>query len=340
MKSSNHNQLKLNVMFYNIHLFGNTVPGADFVMRHFYRSPLIYEEEARARIAARKINKIGKGMDGCDIVGLCELWDDSMADIITEQVKQVYPYNYRPGRKSRIRYVIGPGLMLFSKYPIIDMDFVPFKTNGNIIEKSCLKGVLKAIVELDNGFPVTVLLSHFQAGQRSKERKVRLKQLSEIGAVLQDVKSGQYGNAPIVLMGDFNIIAEDRNGNPRPEYSAMTKILGLKDIYRTRFKSAVRNPGYTSHGGENNLLHLFHRNTSTKKRIDYILSNNYRQMSIEDCQVEEFKTNNPVGDGTKKIKKPIQHLSDHYAVKARFLFEPDYSHGNGDRRFSDQRWLN
>jgi endonuclease/exonuclease/phosphatase family metal-dependent hydrolase len=309
-------------------------------MRHFYRSPLIYEEEARARIAARKINKIGKGMDGCDIVGLCELWDDSMADIITEQVKQVYPHNCRPGRKSRIRYVIGPGLMLFSKHPIIDMDFVPFKTNGNIIEKSCLKGVLKAVVELDNNFPVTVLLSHFQAGQRSKERRVRLGQLSEIGAVLQDIKSGSYGNAPIVLMGDFNIIAEDRNGNPRPEYNAMTRILGLKDIYRTRFKSSILNPGYTSHGGENNLLHLFHRNTRTKKRIDYILSNNYRKMSIDDCQVDEFKTNNPIGNGTKKVKNPIQHLSDHYAVKARFLFEPDYAHGSGDPRLSDQRWLN
>jgi len=327
-------------MFYNIHLFGSTVPGADFFMRHVYRSPLIYEDEARAKIAARKINKIGRDVDGCDIVGLCELWDDSMADIISNQVKQIFPYNYRPGRKSSIRYVIGPGLMLFSKYPIIEMDFVPFKTNGNIIEKSCLKGVLRAVVELENNFPVTILMSHFQAGQRSKERKVRLGQLSEIGAVLENIKSGPYGNAPIVLMGDFNIIAEDRNGNPRPEYNAMTGVLGLKDIYRTKFKSALRNPGYTSHGGENNLLHLFHRNTRTRKRIDYILSNNYRQMSIEDCGVDEFRTNNPIGNGTKKVRNPIRHLSDHYAVRARFLFEPDYVHGNVDRKFSDQRWMN
>ena len=76
MEVSHYERLKLKVLFYNAHLFGSSLPGANFVMRHVYRSPLIYEDDARARIMARKLNKLGKEQDGCDIIGLCEVWDD------------------------------------------------------------------------------------------------------------------------------------------------------------------------------------------------------------------------------------------------------------------------
>ncbi len=340
MEAAEKNQLKLNVLFYNIHLFGSALPGADFIMRHIYGSPLLYEDEARARIAARKINKLGKMEDGCDIVGLCELWDDEMADRIRLQIQGTFPYCYRPANKSRMKYAVGSGLTLFSKYPIRDLDFIPFNTQANIIEKNCQKGILKAVVEINDNFPVSVLLSHFQAGQRRKERKVRLGQLKEIGIILEEIRGGQYKKAPIILMADFNIIAEDERGNMRDEYIAMNRILRLKDVFRAKFESAIGNPGYTSDGSQNSLLNIFHRNTQKRKRIDFIFSNNYRQMSIENCIVDQFRTNNPVGNGTKKVRRPIHHLSDHFAVQANFVFAPSYTENSPDNKYSGHNSTN
>jgi endonuclease/exonuclease/phosphatase family metal-dependent hydrolase len=334
MEKLDKNQLKLNVLFYNIHLFGRALPGADFIMRHIYGSPLLYEDEARTRIAARKINKLGKMRDGCDIVGLCELWDEEMAERIRLQIQSTFPYCYRPAKKSRMKYAIGSGLTLFSKYPIRDLDFIPFKTQANIIEKNCQKGILKAVVEINENFPVSLLLSHFQAGQGRKEHKVRLGQLEEMGATLDSIRSGHYHKAPIIVMGDFNVIAEDERGNIHDEYIAMTRILRLKDVFRTKFKSAISAPGYTSDGSQNGLLKIFHRNTQKRKRLDFIFSNNYRQMSIENCSVEEFRTNNPVGNGTKKVRRPIHHLSDHFAVQASFVFAPSCTEDSRDSKYS------
>jgi endonuclease/exonuclease/phosphatase family metal-dependent hydrolase len=91
------------------------------------------------------------------------------------------------------------GLLTFSKFPIKEWKFVPFKYFGySPIEYFVRKGMLEVVVETPRG-PVQVINTHLHQEGRFVRSIARLKQL---GLILEQIERRQ--GMPTILTGDFN----------------------------------------------------------------------------------------------------------------------------------------
>jgi exonuclease III len=286
-------RISLSILVYNTHLFGETLVTGAIGISH--------QDNRRAEIIATKINS-----SGADIVGLVEVWDDKVHDIIINAVRGVYPYSYDQGRNDVNLWpwslqLTGHGLLLLSKYPLSETDFVEYKDrNGE--DAVSRKGIITAKAELPNpsagGSPIKVrfFLTHTQAGETPEDKENRKKNIRQLQEFIQpngNVKRNDK-DIPIFCLGDFNVIAEcfgtgspneecKEPGQKTSEYQQMLSILqeeekvGLTDFYRELHSNFNEYPGYTylSEGEDqpNKLITRFARKDAKSKvhqRLDYI----------------------------------------------------------------------
>src|SRR5262249_47093706 len=91
------------------------------------------------------------------------------------------------------------GLVIFSKFPIIQHQFIPFNQfTPSLVERIGRKGVLEATIETPYGV-MQVLNIHLHMGKNFFARNTRVKQLKSI---LELIKLQQH--YPVILAGDFN----------------------------------------------------------------------------------------------------------------------------------------
>lgn len=91
------------------------------------------------------------------------------------------------------------GLVIFSKFPIIQYTFMPFNQFiPSLTERIGRKGVLEATIETPYGV-MQVLNTHLYNGKRFLARSIRVKQLKSI---LERMQAQQH--MPFILAGDFN----------------------------------------------------------------------------------------------------------------------------------------
>src|SRR5262245_32256363 len=95
-----HTSLK--VLTYNTHLYGNTVAGI-----------LRFADATRADLIADMIR-----LEDADIVGLEEVWDPTLAAGIV--ARSGYPSYFYGGEKDDPYDILNSGLLLLSKYPILN----------------------------------------------------------------------------------------------------------------------------------------------------------------------------------------------------------------------------
>jgi endonuclease/exonuclease/phosphatase (EEP) superfamily protein YafD len=98
--------------------------------------------------------------------------------------------------------LMNSGLVILSRFPILESEFVPFKAcNPYSFDRLAEKGILSALVRID-GRPVRLVNTHLQSSSQEYD-PYSLLQLDELFDYLSGLRE------PYLLGGDFNIDIEE-----------------------------------------------------------------------------------------------------------------------------------
>lgn len=216
---------------------------------------------------------------------------------------------YSTGKPFRSIYKpFNSGLIIFSKYPLTDIEIMLFDELA-ADDKFSSKGVLFAKANLPSGEVIQLATTHFQAKHSKKYQDIRKTHITQI---TQSFKKHIPSNIPVIFGGDFNIgehiLAE------RDNLMASFKKLGLSSI---KPKGRLR---YTSDCIGNSLKRYLRPDCDSRKQVDYIffrtsISSGVKKMfkdTIGDLLVFDYVGDYMTDDGMKKLS-----LSDHLCVEAK-----------------------
>jgi len=263
-------------------------------------------------------------MDKWDIVALQELFGSytNRKEKFMKKSEKLWGFRYfvssPPPPKCSKRFVDG-GLLIASKYPIMDSDFIMY-TKGSFSDALAAKGALYAKVRLHEHGPIFhVFTTHLQASYDEKQCEekffaIRQSQLLQLRDFI--TSKTNHDSYPVLLMGDLNVPARDRKARESIEYLTMLKILRnshfyITDLIKTHY-------GYHPHtAGSSFTLSKTGQHT---KCLDYILVLRKRKHRHSDIKKIELET----GHVVEFVESPIMEfnvnqpnfelLSDHYAV--------------------------
>jgi len=167
----------------------------------------------------------------------------------------------------------GSGLLVVSKWPIVDAAFEPFVSRGHperLLHLDYYSGKGVAQLTLDtNAGPVVLLNTHLQAnytmpGAHDEYVGVRAAQVIQLSAALENV------DLPVMAIGDFNIQESELN------YRVLLGLAGLRDVaveLDNRQSTALANTPYRQrrHG---------------EKRIDYVFYRNGERRGLRPISIE------------------------------------------------------
>ena len=313
----------LKVLFYNTHLFGDN-PGWGHALTRFVTGyPQKYFDPERAAGLVRALRDRGSRPDGLDVIGLCEVWDNRYALMLTRELKPLYPYSYRPRLSpgtNRDEIVLGPGLLLLSKYPTSARSWHAFKESA-YLDTLCQKGFAHVVVNVGRLYSLNVVLLHLQDGTTPESAQVRFQQLQQLVRYLEmSCLGNRHGTA--LVMGDLNIIAEDESGRPTDEYVRAAQLLQATDVYRELHPDPKSAPGFTSDAHENQLLEILYGEVRNRKRLDYfLLFNSHKYVKSRSCTVDKFPMSAIKGAERRSTVALPKFLSDHFAIAGTFALK-------------------
>src|SRR5262245_27979809 len=149
------------------------------------------------------------------------------------------------------------GLVIFSKFPIIEHTFTPFhQFTPSLVERIGRKGVLEAAIETPYGI-MQVFNIHLHMGRKIFFHHIRVKQLK---SVLERMKAQLH--RPIILAGDFN-------ENALMKQKKFATMLRSNDLtHAVSFAPYERMPSYRL---DNPLVNNWFDRVKSSCRFDYIL---------------------------------------------------------------------
>ena len=192
------------------------------------------------------------------------------------------------------QFLWGAGLLFFSKYPILDHEFVPHPIRADL-EQFAEKGVLKVTLQPPQTDRVTVLLTHLQEGDTSHAVSARRRQLGQIQDLMRDSAER------VVVMGDLNV-PEGWPGQYEEMAAGLLEVGGF-DCFRTVYPDRQETPGYTYRVGnrfERKLLGESHPFVGEDQRLDYLFARGLRVL------------------GSGVLETEFSGLSDHSPILVRF----------------------
>lgn len=148
--------------------------------------------DGRSKERAGMISKL---LNDFDVVVLNEAFTNKQA--IMKDL--VHRYKIRTPRT--FYKLLDSGLMVFSKYPIENIHFLPFSNLENWDQLSS-KGVIKLTVNFGNSIKLDVYGTHLQAGSREIDHQARLSQVNELNDFIKT--HSHFNIYPIVFCGDLN----------------------------------------------------------------------------------------------------------------------------------------
>jgi len=136
-------------------------------------------------------------MDNHSIILIQECYDELFSSL-----ESYFPHYYICRSKMKGITIVNSGLVILSKYPIIDYKFVPY-VNYNAKTLDCLteKGFLTATMDV-NGKPLTVINTHLQSCDHERYDQHAFLQLKELLKYVEKLDT-------YIIGGDFNIDIED-----------------------------------------------------------------------------------------------------------------------------------
>jgi len=253
-----------------------------------------------------------KHIPSYDVIALQEVWDPRYKSL-EKYARLNNMHVVGSSAPSTMNYlslrIFGGGLMIMSKYPIVDTQEIKFE-KGSHSDKFVTKGVLYAKVKIDSSY-VHIFNTHLQASYGHEfdfgpnhYANTRKKQLKKMAEFVQRVTSKDH--FPILLAGDFNVnarIAPD-DGADSPEY---TEMLGLLHNESYKIIDILKE----HNGGEhpetyagNGVLHG-EKPKIGGQRLDFILHlerESLLKYTFSEGKVVTFKAKDEV----------FTHISDHY----------------------------
>jgi len=244
-----------------------------------------------------------------DIVGLQEIWEADDAERLIDRGKKgglEFAHYYQHG-------IIGSGLLLLSRYPIIKLDFRRFRISAapeslNKGEVFAAKGIGFARIATPNGnvdVYNTHLVAQYNPDDSDEQRVYRYIHAYEAAAQMNQLSTEN----PIIALGDFNM---------RPHhftYKMMTALVGLTDTFAalhpddTGYTFTATNP-YTG--------------SEPSQRLDYIFIRDGKTCGLKTTHAEITMLSRP--------ERPTYPYSDHYGVRTTLEFtdsthqpDPDFT---------------
>ena len=174
------------------------------------------------------------------------------------------------------------GLVIFSKFPIIQHKFVPFNQfTLSLVERIGRKGVLEATIETPYGV-MLVLNTHLHMGKNFFARNTRVKQLKSI---VERIKVQPH--LPVILAGDFN-------ENALMEQKKFVTILQSRGLtHSIYFEQYEFMPSYRI---KNPLVNNWLNRSKYSRRLDYILVSLTEDFDLKVVQYEPIYLIPPLSD--------------------------------------------
>lgn len=287
----------VNVLAYNTHLFAGTVVGLD--------PGTIYQDAARLDgIAARLLG------GSWDVVGLSEVWANASKRRLVDALATAYPYSVWDGNSNP--FEIGSGLLLLSRFPVTTSRFVRYQDLAGA-DSFSQKGFIMATLDVGGAHPLSVALTHAQAGSSPADVRARDANLAQLAAAFASWAPGP----PSLLLGDLNVVAEGAGGVATDQYALLLRTLlplGLADAFRSLHPHAAADPGFTYDAVTDKLIAFFALSDAmnqVRERLDYVFTN---ALTATSCEVDRTFL---YSDGAVQMD-----LSDHYPLGAALDIGP------------------
>jgi len=174
------------------------------------------------------------------------------------------------------------GLVIFSKFPIIQYKFTPFNQfTPSLIERIGRKGVLEANIETPYGV-IQVFNTHLHVGKNFLAQSIRVKQLKSI---LESIKSQK--DLPIILAGDFN-------ENALMDQKKFVDLLQSRNLaHSLHFEQYEFMPSYRI---KNPFVNNWLNRSKHSRRLDYILVRLTEEFDLKVVQYEPMYLIPPLSD--------------------------------------------
>lgn len=225
-----------------------------------------------------------------DVVCFQEVFDEDIRNQLEQSLSNVYNNIIRKG-DIKWNLLQDSGLFIASKFEITGWDYFPF-LNGVSWDSLSNKGFIRASITTEFG-NFCLINTHLQSdynsiGEHSDIRKEQLKKISTVSTAYNFLN-------PVIIVGDFNICAEENQRTPTTEYLRMLKILKVKDLYREEWPNE---DGFTI-----DLNNPMVSGEKESQRIDYVLSTD-----------DKIKT-------MRSVILTMNEASDHYVLYNVFKLE-------------------
>jgi len=225
-----------------------------------------------------------------DIIVFEEAFDHQARKILSQQLKDYYPYMYGPANKSSFSLRTNSGIWILSKIPLQQLEQIEFKNRFGI-DALARKGAVLFEGQWQ-GQPFQLLGTHLQ---NDSPDSVRYGQCHEIAEKL--LKKYTKLDTPQIVCGDFNIeFAKNMT------YGKMLKILDAEN-------GSLKGELQTSFDEVNN--NLAQKENGERQLIDYVLVRNPE--AIKDIERQVFVLKGCIRDIDS-------YLSDHYGIEATVNF--------------------
>lgn len=286
--------IPLKIVTYNVHLL------PDVALR-------VAGKRGSPKYRARAI---GEKLSNFDIIGINEAFDEDYSKILLdacqENTTETYHAAKGPGRSGR--HLIGSGLVLLSKFPIVETNEITYQqasrflTHGFGADGFAAKGALHAKIQVGN--TQAECLDCFVTHLESRSETARRDQVEEFARFLAD---HSRPDTPVLILGDFNIAADQQGVlSGETEYGKLRQFLNdetndFMDVGETiAAASAGTSDAIAEDGG---------------RRIDYIFTSVTRGVSNNRLGL---RTAYPLAFRDSNVKEGS--LSDHVAVACEVVF--------------------
>lgn len=252
----------------------------------------------RERIRGNSVNYLDY-----DIIMFQELWDIEEFERFQKAFVSIYPYSFHFYRPNTL---MGSGLAIFSRYPLRNERFIPFKINGypwRILDGDYFsdKGIGYALLEHPTMGRIDLFTTHLVADYSKKANGDDDRYLlHRISQVIQIIKATLSSSNPMILGGDLNFPPDSL-----PFSLLMNYVQKLKRVEPLFATSDLQDNSYTS----NPLM--------TPKIIDHIMfSSEFYQDGLS---IPDFEGKHEISSGSKMFS-----FSDHSGINCKFTLSKPY----------------
>ena len=212
------------------------------------------------------------------------------------------------------RQVVDPGLLVLSKYPILETANIRYR-DGCGFDSFSAKGAVYVKIQIDETKHIHLFSTHLQAsyqrGPTSEDVGIRCRQLDHLSRFMKEKVTDGY---PVVVLGDFNV--DSRKGT---EYELLMQHLNLDEYNVTNTLYASNNNEHVVTFGESqgdwiaDKVLTVQPDWGTNQSLDYIFLLTKKDSPLE--VTFDTKVNKMTVEG-----RPYPQLSDHYGVESTMTF--------------------